>query len=477
MAHAEREGSALIVQHSDRLARGDGDRAQHLVEIVLWARKAGVTLKSVQDPQTFDGMGLVYAALMGDRNHEDSARKSKSVRDGLKRRADSGRPVGAVPIGYIAETIVVDGVPVTRRIPDPGSSALLKRMFALAVAGHTPGDISRTLNAEGVRTRRGVPWSTRAVRWVIENRDYTGQNGYPALVDEATWDRAQRPKRTWSTSTPRPPADDFVLGGMVVCFDCGAAMRSRRASNGKRTYRCSNAMEGRNSCTTSRPVPAEDAERELIANAVGYLPTLDDWLLGQVAEHRAEQAHTERALTAARNALQGTERRLERLLDDYERLPEAEARLVLRRATSVEAERDEAERRVRDLEAVVSEHELDDPDLEAAHDLYRRLAAFAVGRLDEASSPAEVRAALSSLISEVRLGFEDGELVVAASLRVVEQEPQTLVKRAIWTPSRFRRSPYPRLRHVAAHRSRAEEVSIPGDRRPSRASLGSAGLR
>ena len=117
---------------------------------------------------------------------------------------------------------------------------------------------------------------------------------------------------------------------------------------------------------------------------------------------------------------------MERLLDDYERLPEAEARLVLRRATSVEAERDEAERRVRDLEAVVSEHELDDPDLEAAHDLYGRLAAFAVGRLDEASSPAEVRAALSSLISEVRLGFEDGELVVAASLRVVEQEPQTL---------------------------------------------------
>ena len=81
------------------------------------------------------------------------------------------------------------------------------------------------------------------------------------------------------------------------------------------------------------------------------------------------------ALTAARKALQGTERRLARLLDDYERLPDAEARLVLRRATSVEAQRDEAERRVRDLEAVVSEHELDAPDLEAARDLYGRLAA------------------------------------------------------------------------------------------------------
>src|SRR4051812_22334564 len=48
LQHAEREGATLIVQHSDRLARGDGDQARHLVELVLWARKAGVTLRSVQ---------------------------------------------------------------------------------------------------------------------------------------------------------------------------------------------------------------------------------------------------------------------------------------------------------------------------------------------------------------------------------------------------------------------------------------------
>ena len=66
---------------------------------------------SVQDPQTFDGMGLVYAALMGDRNHEDCARKSKAVTAGLKRRADSGKPVGAMPIGYIGRDHVIDGTP------------------------------------------------------------------------------------------------------------------------------------------------------------------------------------------------------------------------------------------------------------------------------------------------------------------------------------------------------------------------------
>ena len=33
--HASRIGAALLVQHSDRLARGDGVEARHLVELVL----------------------------------------------------------------------------------------------------------------------------------------------------------------------------------------------------------------------------------------------------------------------------------------------------------------------------------------------------------------------------------------------------------------------------------------------------------
>src|SRR4051794_11170081 len=37
---AEHGCCALIVQHSDRLARGDGRQARHLVEYALWAIKS-----------------------------------------------------------------------------------------------------------------------------------------------------------------------------------------------------------------------------------------------------------------------------------------------------------------------------------------------------------------------------------------------------------------------------------------------------
>ena len=95
LEHAERIGATLIVQHSDRLARGDGKQARHLVEIALWAIKSGVRIHCIQDPSTFEN--LVMAVVMGERNMEDSRRKSDGIRAGLARRRQRGRFNGGRP--------------------------------------------------------------------------------------------------------------------------------------------------------------------------------------------------------------------------------------------------------------------------------------------------------------------------------------------------------------------------------------------
>lgn len=87
---AARHGScALIVQHSDRLARGDAKEARHLIEVVLWAIKANVELLSVQDPEILAGgdLALLLGAIGGMRNHQDSKRKGLAVKGGIRRRA------------------------------------------------------------------------------------------------------------------------------------------------------------------------------------------------------------------------------------------------------------------------------------------------------------------------------------------------------------------------------------------------------
>src|SRR5688572_7782944 len=48
-AAAEHGAAELWVQHSDRLARGDGLTADHLAEVFFALRRQGVRLRSVQD--------------------------------------------------------------------------------------------------------------------------------------------------------------------------------------------------------------------------------------------------------------------------------------------------------------------------------------------------------------------------------------------------------------------------------------------
>ena len=57
--------------------RGDGTKAAHLVEIILWAMKANVRVRSVQDDRT--GESILDAAVTGTRNYEASRRKAESV--------------------------------------------------------------------------------------------------------------------------------------------------------------------------------------------------------------------------------------------------------------------------------------------------------------------------------------------------------------------------------------------------------------
>src|SRR5207247_9143304 len=107
--------------------------------------RAGVVLRSVQDDSTFTNPMLV--AAIGERNREDSARKSAASRAGKRRRWESGRAVGGpVHDGYtLAPELDAHGQPVTardgrvvyRRVIDPERAPLIRRIFDQVEAGHT----------------------------------------------------------------------------------------------------------------------------------------------------------------------------------------------------------------------------------------------------------------------------------------------------------------------------------------------------
>ena len=408
--HAERVDGTIIVQHSDRLARGDGITADHLVELVLWARKSGVRWASVQDPQTFDGMGLVYAALMGDRNHDDSARKSAAVKSGLKRRADKGKPVGPIPLGYRAESVVVGDEVITRRVADPVVTPTVTRIFEMVEAGATFGDVARTLNAEGVPTPRGKPWVSRNVGRMVQNSAYAGQKGYPKLIEPERWQRINDGLRRLDPAAAqrrrggRKPTDpSYWLRGTVFCLDCGAALYTRRQAVG-RVYVCANRRTGTGICHAD-PIPATLIESHVLEHLEAFVGDAEVWLVQQARKRDDGHGQLLAAVQRLRDDRDRIDQRRERLMDDYEALPKDDpgARLLLDRAARLNMERETLTAKIADAEAVAAEwEEADDSDLSDAVDLVRAL--------QDADTAHALNAALSRALAGIHASVKDGKL-------------------------------------------------------------------
>lgn len=236
----------LVALHSDRIARGAGDApgaAEHLVEVVAFLRRHGVILRTVEDDLFADErIGLLMAAVQGQRNAEDSRRKSESVAAGLRRRAATrGRHLGPAPFGYrIAEG--AGGLEIVAE-----EAGVVRRIFDEYLAGRSMTAIALGLGRDEVTTRHGGPWRQPTISKIVRNPAYVGKvtlNGevydgaHEAIVDAEAWERvaqllAARPKRPG-----RPPRArrHLFAGGLLRCALCGEAMLCRSRREGAYDY-------------------------------------------------------------------------------------------------------------------------------------------------------------------------------------------------------------------------------------------------
>ena len=249
-------GAELWVQHSDRLARGDGITADHLAEIWFALRRHGVRIRSVQDDHNLED--ALRVVLIGERNNEDSKRKADAVKSGLRRRAERGKLVGGTrPYGYRWVSELVDGRKVSHLEPVPEEVPIVREDIYLAtVNGMSQLAITRALNERGAPTVRGGPWTQSAVRRVLTNPIYMGRirhNGdtfpgaHDAIISEELWDAAAAVReaavRTKGHGGGRRPSGPHLLTrGLLRCCWCGSALVPRSDPNRRggnyHVYRC-----------------------------------------------------------------------------------------------------------------------------------------------------------------------------------------------------------------------------------------------
>ncbi len=332
---AEHGESMLVVQHTDRLARGDGVVAQHLVEVLLWARKAGVRVRSVQDDST--GENILMAAMMGERNFEDSRRKAAATAAGKRRAAERGEWCGPVPDGYDIERVPHSAEIVRCVVMHPERRGVYRLLWDMAIDGATVNSIVRELAARGYRTApartRPRPFDATRVGKVIVNpfyaglvvsrREIIGAGNWPAYVEPDIWHRLRRERSERARYRPepvgRPPGG--LLARLARC-ECGAAAVQQRGGqrkdgSRKRTYVCITHMHRRDGCS-ALPYDAEQVERMVLGGLNDLLGDAGAWADALLAGREAERARLTAAVEEAAQEARECERAIERLVAKYD---------------------------------------------------------------------------------------------------------------------------------------------------------------
>ncbi len=107
-----------------------------------------------------------------------------------KAKAQGRHVHGRVPYGYSSER--------GRLEPDEERAEVVRRIYADAIGGYTPGQVAKRLNRDGIVAPQGGAqgWSPAGVRVILTNAVYTGERhelkrAHPAILSRQTFNKAQ----------------------------------------------------------------------------------------------------------------------------------------------------------------------------------------------------------------------------------------------------------------------------------------------
>lgn len=380
-----RDRISLGVSHSDRIARGAGDSPdapRHLVEIVVELNRLGATLRTVQDDLYRDpATNLLQAAMMGQRNTEDSSRKSGAVRDGKRRQRERGEKLSArVHDGYLlrVERDASDRIVARHYDMNREREALWRKVFDLALADASDSAITRAINAEGWRTETWIVQSERSPNFGKERggKEFTRQRIREALLDPwyagylcYGWDRRSAPDKSayvegdhpayltpeqhrYLVETRAPKAAKRVSGkrptahalsggeeGTGGCDECGAPLvptysnyvRVKKQPPRQKQYICAN-KHGGGTCTA--PTINAEVLDEVLLEHLDAVIDIPAWVSELVEARKATGGHIASALAAERQKVAEAKAKASTFQSDYEQASEDGERDLARAAAA-----------------------------------------------------------------------------------------------------------------------------------------------
>jgi len=222
----------LLVYRVDRLSRN----VRQLAEITENLDRSGVALRSATEPfDTSTAAGKMMLQMLAVFAEFERTTIVERITAGMERAASEGRwIVGSTPFGYIRDR---DRKQI---VPDPARVEVVRRIYRMYAEDRLGAEsIAQVLNAEGHRSRNGVPFARPNVLWILRNPVYVGRVAFRGkvhpgrhepIIDEHTFEAVQAilDERGESQALKRGhPSDLHALGRAPVralpegrCGDC-----------------------------------------------------------------------------------------------------------------------------------------------------------------------------------------------------------------------------------------------------------------
>ena len=223
MIAAAKDGSfdSVLCWKVDRFGRSREDSAIYKGQL----SRLGVSVVYVMEPIPTGAAGVLTEGMLEAIAEWYSRNLSENVKRGMNDNARRCLYNGTTVYGY-------DGIRNERYRINDAQAAVVRQIYSLYIDGYSIAEIVRLLNGAGQRTESGKPFCINKIYNILKQERYTGvyifgdhriPGGMPAIIDQDTWEKAQRMKQKTSRHHEKNRVD-FLLTGKAFCGHCGSPL-------------------------------------------------------------------------------------------------------------------------------------------------------------------------------------------------------------------------------------------------------------
>ena len=249
-------------------------KREHAVAFKSMFRRRGIRIVSITELADDSPTDSLTEAIIEGVDEFRSVNSAQEVMRGMREAASRGFWVAPkAPYGY-RKVHMQDGAKKRTRLKiEPGTAAVVQRMFRMAESGKSPLDITRAFNAEDIASPGGKLWSKTLVHNMLNKEAYKGtliwgvgakdgaqpvrvDDAFPAIVSNSQFKRVSGLLRSRAPTRayPRRAANSYLLSGLIKCRSCRRALSGQDAKSGRYSYYVcqSNIKRGKGACKTPR---------------------------------------------------------------------------------------------------------------------------------------------------------------------------------------------------------------------------------